>query len=104
MDSTKLRIVLRTAYLFCFVDLPCGWFFFFFCLDTSPLTPLRLCRSFIRQGASLLAFYSEKTLRWLVPIIAMFQVNHRIVSIGLSHCFFVFLRIRFSYFIFTAFT
>lgn len=60
MDSTKLRIVLRTAYLFCFVDLPCGWFFFFFCLDTSPLTPLRLCRSFIRQGASLLAFYSEK--------------------------------------------
>lgn len=60
MNSTKLRIVLRTTYLFCFVDLPCGWFFFFFCLDTSPLTPLRLGRSFLRQGASLLAFYSEK--------------------------------------------
>ena len=27
-------------------------------------------------------------MRWLVPIIAMFQVNHRSVSIGLSHCFF----------------
>ncbi len=93
MDSTKLKIVLRTAYLFCFVDWPCGWFFFFFCLLTSPgllrngrsgaekrtrsvslrsnsifqhrptippLTPLRLGRSFLRQDASLLAFYSEK--------------------------------------------
>ncbi len=60
MDSTKLRIVLRTAYLFCFMYLPCGWFFLLFCLDTSPLTPLRLGRFFIRQGASLLAFYSEK--------------------------------------------
>lgn len=27
-------------------------------------------------------------MRWLVLIIAMFQVNHRSVSIGLSHCFF----------------
>ena len=60
MNSTKLKIVLRTAYLFCFVDLPCGWFFFFFCPTIPPLTPLRLGRSFIRQGASLLAFYSEK--------------------------------------------
>ena len=78
MDSTKLRIVLRTAYLFCFVDWPCGWFFFFFCLDTSPLTPLRLGRSFIRQGASLLAFYSEKAaLQYLLKDkkVPMFKIG-----------------------------
>lgn len=76
MDLTKLRIVLRTAYLFCFVNSPCRWFFFFFfpnslCFTTlkqgfmapprhSSAHALRLGRSFIRQGISLLAFYSEK--------------------------------------------
>ncbi len=76
MDSTKLRIVLRTAYLFCFVIRHADGFsssFFrthFVSLRSNkvswhrptipPLTPLRLGRSFIRQDASLLAFYSEK--------------------------------------------
>ena len=60
-------------------------------------TPRRFAVGFLfwKSGFTVPSGVLKKTMRWLVPIIAMFQVNHRSVSIGLSHCFFVFLRMRF---------
>ena len=34
--------------------------------------------------------FSKKTLRWLVLIIAMFQIDHRNVLFETSHCFFTY--------------
>lgn len=45
--------------------------------------------------------FSKKTLRWLVLIIAMFQIDHRNVLFETSHCF---SRIFRAYFVFAYFT
>ena len=57
MYSTKLRIVLRTAYLFCFVDWPCGWFFFFFCLDTKEEETRRKNQGYVSGATAERSFW-----------------------------------------------
>ena len=69
-------------------------------------TPRRFAVGFLfwKSGFTVPFGVLKKTMRWLVLINAMIDLKHRIVSNYLSHCFFVFLRMRFLYVVFTAFT